>query len=125
MEVLIGVSIFIVVFIIFVSGMILTRMFRSGRPDATKPLLNEFIMETCGGDKFFNSVVDVGYVKASWRRCRNDMKLFFFPQPQATLGGPVIDCKLVDMKGNPTTLLKCMEKCPKNVPYILNMGSYT
>lgn len=106
--------------------MVLTHMFRSGTPDPKDPSYNSYIMSVCGKDKFINSVLTYGYIKASIRRFCNDWRVALSCPPRVSLGSRAVDCKLVDINGKPLSLLRdYIEKMPRGMPLVLNMGSYT
>ena len=106
--------------------LIFTHIFMSGGPDKNDLENNKFIQDTCGKEKFIKSIFTIGYIKASIRRFIADYKLLIFPQPQAELGKFAPDCNLVNLNGQSLSLLEdYIKKCPKGMPLILNMGSYT
>lgn len=83
-------------------------------------------MSVCGRDRFFESVMTTGYVRASWRRFLTDYGTWLSGVVQAAEAKPAVDCSLVDLNGSPKMLLKdYVDKLPKGMPIILNFGSYT
>ena len=87
---------------------------------------DNWINETCAPEGLQKSVFTWGYFKASFRRFYNHYKILLLQPPIATLGKPAVDARLVDLQGNPKSLLQdYILRMPKGKPFILNMGSYT
>ena len=107
--------------------MVTSAIFKELSPKDATPEYLEWITKKSGGSKFNSTLASWGFFKASFRRFINEIKLFIFPQPQATQGQKAPDCRLVDVKtGGELWLLRdFVDKCPSGVPLVLNMGSYT
>jgi hypothetical protein len=87
---------------------------------------DNWITETCAPEGLHISVMTWGYFKLSCARCLDFYRLLLFPQARAKMGKKAPDAKLVDLKGKELSLLHdYIEKMPKGMPLILNMGSYT
>ena len=90
--------------------------------------LSKFIHNVCSGKKgLMVTVLTWGYYKASLRRFFQHYRLLIFPQPKAKCGCKAPDALLVDPNTNETkSLVKdFIDKVPKGIPLVLNMGSYT
>lgn len=107
--------------------LIMTHIFRQCDPTLSSEEYRLWIRKVCGGSTSAESTYKFGFVKASFRRFFTDMKLFFFPQPQAELGKLAPDCELINIhSGKVLSLLDdYIKKMPSGMPLILNMGSYT
>ena len=87
---------------------------------------DKWITETCAPEGLQKSVFTWGYYKAGMRRFYNHFKILLLRPPSATLGKPAVDARLIDLQGNPKSLLQdYISRIPKGKPFILNMGSYT
>lgn len=109
---------------------ICTHIFRGINRDDASDEYRAWIRHICGGsagDKERSSIQTFGFFKASLRRFLNDMRLTIFPEPQAILGQPAPDSRLVDIStGRELSFLRdFVESCPPGVPLVMNMGSYT
>lgn len=85
---------------------------------------SKWIMDICGGDKFFNSVLKPGFVKTSAKWFVRDLKRLFAASSTAVEGGRWKDATVVTLDGAPTQLFNFRPSQPGR-PLILNFGSWT
>lgn len=93
-------------------------------PKGTKH--DKWINTVCAPEGIFETVKSWGYVKASWTRFYNVYRLKLFPQDSAEVGKRAPEAKLISLEGKELSLLRdYVQKVPKGMPLVLNMGSYT
>jgi hypothetical protein len=87
---------------------------------------SKWVSTVCAPEGIINTVYSWGYVRASFTRCWNYYKVRIWPVPFALEGQKAPDAKLVDLHGNPKSLLHdYIQAMPAGKPIILNMGSYS
>jgi hypothetical protein len=87
---------------------------------------NNFIDRVGNPTGLLKTVLTYGYFKASFRRFIQHYKLFFSRKPIAKLGQKAPDAEIVSLDGTVLSLQRdFISKMAKDVPLILNMGSYT
>jgi hypothetical protein len=72
---------------------------------------------------FVKTVFTWGYFKASFRRFKQ--YLLNINTIKATLGKQAPNAEVISLDGTKKTLFSIINAVPKDVPLILNMGSYT
>jgi hypothetical protein len=89
------------------------------------PKYAEWIMSICGGSKFANSLLSIGYAKYAFRTFFQRVGRVVRGVPQARLGSAAPDAPLLDLRGAPTSLQAVLREAPAGMPVVLNFGSYT
>jgi len=103
-------------------------VFLHGSSPGTDSKNDAFINKTCSPTKgIFATVWTWGYFLNGWRRFSQFYRLVFFPRPMAKLGKRAVDATVYTVKdGEEKSLLRdYVDKMPKGMPLILNIGSYT
>ena len=102
-------------------------IFHAGAKPGANAAQDKFIGDTCNPKEgILVTVLTWGYTKATWRRFRVDFAAWFRGEPKATAGARAPDAKLVDLDGKELSLLAdFVNKMPKGMPLVLNMGSMT
>lgn len=102
-------------------------IFIAGSKPGANPDQDKFINKTCTPNKgILTTVLTWGYFKASWRRFRVDMFALLTGEPKARAGKKAVDASLISLDGKELCLLEdYVEKMPKGMPLVLNMGSLT
>jgi hypothetical protein len=102
-------------------------IFHAGSTPGKNAAQDKFIGDTCNPKEgILVTVLTWGYTKATWRRFRVDFAAWFWREPKAKLGHLAPDAALVDLDGKELSLLAdFVNKMPKGMPLVLNMGSMT
>lgn len=108
-----------------ISVLLFGYIFISGSKPGTNKLQDDFIKQVCNpNDSLLNSVLTIGYAKASWRRFYTDV--ISLNEPKAKIGLSAPDACLVNLAGKKLSLVNdYINKLPSNVPLVLNFGSFT